>query len=487
MGGIFGLCSHGECASDLFFGTDYHSHLGVRRGGMAVFDGKYYARAIHNIENSPFRTKFETDILEMRGHVGIGCISDSDPQPVIINSRIGTLAVVTVGRINNKDELAGQLISEDNAYFTEMSGGSINDTELVASLICRKDNIPEGIKYAQSRIEGSMTMIIAADGGLYAARDKWGRTPLFIGKRDNGESGYCASLESFAYINLGYRTCHELGPGETVFLTADKMTPVYEPLKEMKMCTFLWLYYGFPTSDYEGVNAEVMRYKCGQSLADQDIANGTDVGADFIAGVPDSGTAHAIGYANESKIPFARPLIKYTPTWPRSFTPKDQSVRDLIAKMKLIPISALIKDKKLVFVEDSIVRGTQLRGLMDDLFSFGAKELHGRIGCPPILYGCKYLNFTRSSRENETISRQAIKRLEGSDSVDENLIAEYADPETKRYRNMVEDIRKSLNFTTLEYHTMDGTLGSVGIDKCKLCTYCWNGKENGNAVCRGGH
>ena len=477
MGGVFGVCSNSECVMDLFFGTDYHSHLGANRGGMAVFNGKHYTRNIHNIENSPFRTKFEADVSEMKGSVGIGCISDSNPQPIITSSRIGTLAVVTVGRINNKDELAGQLISEDNACFTEMSGGSINDTELVASLICRKDNIPDGIKYAQSKIEGSMTMLVSADGGLYAARDRWGRTPLSIGKKDNGSSGYCASLESFAYINLGYKACHELGPGEVVFLTPDKMSIVSGPLDDMKMCVFLWMYYGFPTSDYEGINVEEMRYKCGKSLAKQDIANGLATTADYIAGIPDSGTPHAIGYANESKIPFARPLIKYTPTWPRSFTPMEQSIRDLIARMKLVPISALIQNKKLLFVEDSIVRGTQMRGLMDYLFSYGAKELHVRIACPPILYNCKYLNFTRSSIENDTISRQAIIRLEGADSIDESYAAEYADPESKKYRDMVEDIRKNLNLTTLEYHSLDGMLGSVGIDNCKLCTYCWNGIE----------
>ena len=476
MGGIFGVCSHDECVTDLFFGIDYHSHLGTRRGGMAVFDGKRYNRAIHNIENSPFRMKFESDISEMNGLIGIGCISDSDPQPIIINSRAGTFAVVTVGRINNRVELAKQLISEDNAYFTEMSSGNINDTELVAALICRKANIPDGIKYAQSKIYGSMTMLVSADGGIYAARDKLGRTPLSVGKKDNGEDGYCASMESFAYINLGYRACHELGPGEVVFITADKIIPVFKPLNKMKMCTFLWMYYGFPTSDYEGVNVEEMRYKCGRSLAEQDAKNDTAVEADYVAGLPDSGTPHAIGYANHSQIPFARPLIKYTPTWPRSFTPREQSMRSLIARMKLVPIGSLIQDKKLIFIDDSIVRGTQTRGLMDCLYSYGAKELHVRIACPPILYDCKYLNFTRSATENDMISRQAIARLEGTDSISDALLAQYTDPNSQKYRNMVEDIRKSLNFTTLAYHSLDGTLSSTGIDKCKLCTYCWNGK-----------
>jgi amidophosphoribosyltransferase len=477
MGGIFGLCSHNECATELFFGTDYHSHLGIRRGGMAVFDGKQYVRAIHNIENSPFRTKFESDLNEMKGSIGIGCISDSNPQPIIINSRIGTFALVTVGRINNKAELANRLISKHNAHFTEITGGGINETELVASLICRKDSIPEGIRYAQDKIDGSMTMLISGDGGLYAARDKYGRLPLSIGKKVNGDSGYCASLESFAYINLGYTAHHELGPAEVVFITADEMKQIYKPRAEMKMCTFLWTYYGFPTSEYEGVNVEEMRYRCGRSLAKQDKLTSRAAAADYIAGVPDSGTPHAIGYATETQIPFARPLIKYTPTWPRSFTPKEQHIRNLIARMKLVPISALIKDKRLLFVDDSIVRGTQLRGVMQALLSYGAKELHGRISCPPVLFNCKYLNFTRSQAEDEIIARRAISKLDGVDKTDAEHIAKYFEHDAPPYRAMVEDIRKKLKFSTLEYHSLDNLLGSVGIEKCKLCTYCWNGEE----------
>ena len=477
MGGIFGLCSDRECVMDLFFGIDYHSHLGNRRGGMAVYDGEHYTRAIHNIENSPFRTKFESDLEEMKGHIGIGCISDSNPQPIILNSRIGTIAVVTVGKINNRKELIRQLIEENNTYFTEMSHGDVNDTELVAALITRKDTVPEGILYAQSKIEGSMTMLVAADNGLYAARDKFGRTPMFIGKKCDGTNGFCASFESFAYVNLGYQTHHALGPGEVVFITADSMTTVFEPLEEMKMCTFLWLYYGFPTSDYEGVNVEEMRYHCGEGMAKEDIANGTAPEVDSVAGIPDSGTPHAIGYANQSKIPFARPLIKYTPTWPRSFTPKDQSVRNLIAKMKLVPIDAMIKDKKLMLIDDSIVRGTQMRGMMDELFDLGAKELHGRISCPPILFACKYLNFTRSKNENENIARRVILKLEGTDTLTDEQIRPYTEYGSKEYRAMVEEIRKELNFTSLEYHSLDSMCDAVGIDKCKLCTYCWNGKE----------
>ncbi len=477
MGGIFGVCMEGECVTDLFFGTDYHSHLGTRRGGMAVFDGKRYNRAIHNIENSPFRTKFEDDLYEMKGHMGIGCISDDRPQPIVLNTGLGTIAVVTVGRINNKAALTKELIEDRGAYFTEMSDGDINDTELVASLICSCGSVPEGIKHAQDKIEGSMTMLVSADGGIYAARDRYGRTPLLIGKKQDGVNGYCASLESFAYINLGYRTHYALGPGEVVFITPDSMTVVAEARKQLKMCTFLWLYYGFTASDYEGVNVEEMRNRCGRSMAEQDIENKTTVDADYVAGIPDSGTPHAIGYANRSGIPFARPLLKYTSTWPRSFTPKDQSKRNLIARMKLTPADALIKDKKLLLIDDSIVRGTQLRGMMDMLLSYGAKELHGRISCPPLLYNCKYLNFTRSSKESENIARQAIMKLEGTDTVTDEQISEYTEFGSAKYLNMVEDIRIKLNFNTLCYHSLDGMLGCVGIDKCKLCTYCWTGRE----------
>ena len=469
MGGVFGVCSENECVTDLFFGTDYHSHLGTRRGGMAVFDGRHFTRAIHNIENAPFRTKFEPDIQEMSGCAGIGCISDNDPQPIILHSRIGTFAVVTVGRINNKKELAEQLISSDNAYFSELSGGRINETELVASLICRRGNIADGITYAQSVIEGSVTMLVCAQGGIYAARDRLGRTPLSIGRK---EDGHCVSFESFAYINLGYRACYELGPGEVVFVTADKITPVTKPGSEMRMCAFLWVYYGYPTSDYEGANVEEARYRCGRALADQEEKN---LKIDYVAGVPDSGTAHAIGYANRSGVPFARPLIKYTPTWPRSFTPQDQSLRALIARMKLVPIHSIIEGKRLLLVEDSIVRGTQFRGLTDFLYACGAKELHVRPACPPLLYGCKYLYFTRSKGEDELIARQAIQALEGGRG--ETHIGEYACFGSKRYHGMVETIGNMLNMTTLEYLSLDSLLDCVGIDKCKLCTYCWNGVE----------
>jgi amidophosphoribosyltransferase len=380
--------------------------------------------------------------------------------------------VVTVGRINNRKQLAELLISDDNAYFTEMSGGRINDTELVASLICRKDNIVDGIAHAQSMIDGSMTMLVCADGGIYAARDRLGRTPLSIGSKDDG---HCISFESFAYINLGYHTCYELGPGEVVFVTADKTTTLLRKGDEMRMCSFLWTYYGYPTSDYEGIKVEEMSYRCGSNLAEQKKITGTDSDVDYIAGIPDSGIAHAVGYANRSGIPFARPLIKYTPTWPRSFTPQEQSIRNLIARMKQVPIHSLIRDKKLLFVEDSIVRGTQMRGMTDFLYTFGAREMHVRASCPPIMYGCKYLNFTRSTSENELITRQTINALEGASG--EKHLPDYADCCSQRYKNMVESIRKGFNMTTLGYHSLDRLMDSLGIERCKLCTYCWDGRE----------
>jgi len=470
MGGIFGVASKNKCVTDLFFGTDYHSHLGTRRGGMATHDGRHFNRAIHNIENSPFRTKFEGDIPELKGNTGVGCISDRDPQPMVLHTKIGAFAIVTVGRINNKDRLIEGLLSGGNAYFSELSGGRINDTELVAALICQKDSIAEGIAHAQRVIEGSMTMLVCAEGGIYAARDRLGRTPLSIGKK---EDGHCISFESFAYINLGYQSCYELGPGEIVFVTADKVTPVAKPDGGMRMCTFLWVYYGYPTSDYEGANVEETRYRCGRALASQDGYTGSDL--DYVAGVPDSGTAHAIGYANSSGIPFARPLIKYTPTWPRSFMPREQSMRDLIARMKLVPIHSLIENKRLLLVEDSIVRGTQMRGTTDFLYDCGAKELHVRPACPPLLYGCKYLNFTRSKGEEELITRQVIQALEGEQG--KAYLEEYAAFSSPRYRRMVDRIGELLNLTTLEYLSLDSLLDSVGIDRCKLCTYCWNGVE----------
>jgi amidophosphoribosyltransferase len=467
MGGFFGVASKENCIFDLFFGTDYHSHLGTRRAGMAVYDKENgFDRAIHNIENAPFRTKFDKDANTMQGNLGIGCISDYEPQPLIVRSHHGTYAITTVGKINNKDELVKELFDDGHGHFLEMSGGDINATELVAAIINRKDHLVEGIRYAQERIEGSMTMLLMTPKGIYAARDRYGRTPVAVGRK---EGAYCVSFESFAYLNLGYQTERELGPGEIVAVTPEGVQTLASPGKEMKICTFLWIYYGYPSSSYEGISVERMRYNCGAMLAKRD-----DAKPDIVAGVPDSGTAHAIGYANASGIPFSRPFIKYTPTWPRSFMPTIQSQRNLIAKMKLIPVHDLIKDRSLLLIDDSIVRGTQLRETTEFLYQSGAKEVHIRPACPPLLYGCKYLNFSRSTSEMELITRRVIEEMEGNRYP--NLSA-YADPESTQYRDMLESIRKKLNFTSLRYHRLDDMIESVGIDKCKLCTYCWDGRE----------
>lgn len=471
MGGLFGAVTKGDCVFDLFFGTDYHSHLGTRRGGMAVYDReKGFQRSIHNIENSPFRTKFEKDVNEMSGFSGIGCISDSEPQPLIVRSHLGNFAITTVGRINNVDQLIKLCFDKGYTHFLEMSGGDVNPTELVASLITQKDSIPEGIRYAQTLIDGSMTMLVLTTEGIYAARDRLGRTPVVIGKKADA---FCASFESFAYLNLGYTDYRELGPSEVVFITADSCETVLPASDKMKICTFLWVYYGYTTSSYEGVNVEQMRYNCGAMLAKRD----TDVKPDIVAGVPDSGTAHAIGYANKSGIPFARPFIKYTPTWPRSFMPTIQSKRNLIAKMKLIPIDALIRGKKLLLIDDSIVRGTQLRETTEFLYQSGAKEVHIRPACPPIMYGCKYLNFSRSTSEMDLIARRVILKLEGSEEAANAKLSLYSDPNTAEYANMVEEIRKEMNFTSLRFHRLDDLLESIGIPAENLCTYCWDGKE----------
>lgn len=467
MGGIFGVASKSDCVFDLFFGIDYHSHLGTKRGGMAVYGEDGFERAIHNIENSPFRTKFENDIEKMSGSLGIGCISDNEPQPLMVRSHLGNFAITTVGRINNMDELIVASFKEGTTHFLEMSGGDVNPTELVASIINRKDSIVEGIKYAQEIIDGSMTMLILTPEGLYAARDRMGRTPLVIGKK---EGAFCASFESFAYLNLGYTNYKELGPAEIVYITPESCETVSGPQKEMKICSFLWVYYGYPSSSYEGVNVEKMRYNCGEMLAARD-----NVKTDLVAGVPDSGTAHAIGYANYSGIPFARPFIKYTPTWPRSFMPQNQSKRNLIAKMKLIPVDALIRNNKLLLIDDSIVRGTQMRETTEFLYQSGAKEVHIRPACPPLLFGCKYLNFSRSKSELDLITRRVIARREGENA--ENSLNSYADPESSNYKEMLEEICKELKFTSLRYHRLDDMIASIGIEPCKLCTYCWNGKE----------
>ncbi len=467
MGGFFGVASKTDCVFDLFFGTDYHSHLGTRRGGMAVYGEGGYERSIHNIENSPFRTKFEKDVNMMKGNIGIGCISDFEPQPLIVRSHHGTYAITTVGKINNSEEIVSQIFQSGNPHFLEMSGGDINPTELVAAIINQKEHLVEGIRYAQEIIDGSMTLLLMTPKGIYAARDRMGRTPVSIGQK---EGAFCASFESFAYLNLGYTEYKELGSGEIVVITPEGVQTLRESSSDMKICTFLWVYYGYPSSSYEGVSVEKMRYRCGDLLAQRD-----QVRPDIVAGVPDSGTAHAIGYANRSGIPFSRPFIKYTPTWPRSFMPTMQSQRDLIAKMKLIPVHDLIKGKSLLLIDDSIVRGTQLRETTEFLYQSGAKEVHIRPACPPLLFGCKYLNFSRSTSEMDLITRRVIAEAEGEHA--KGVLSEYANPESDRYHYMLDQIRAKLNFTSLRYHRLDDMIKSVGISPCQLCTYCWSGKE----------
>ena len=468
MGGFFGVASQQDCVFDLFFGIDYHSHLGTRRGGMCVLGEDGFERAIHNIENSPFRTKFDKDVQEMKGTYGIGCISDYEPQPLLIRSHHGTYALCTVGKIDNTEEVTQLVLDQGNVHFQEMTTGEINATELVAALINCKANLIEGITYAQEVIKGSMSILLLNRAGIYAARDKYGRTPIEIGKKVDG---FCVSFENFAYKNLGYSDYKELGPGEVVVVTPQNCVTMVDPGKEMKICTFLWVYYGYPASSYEGISVEKMRYNCGERMARRD-----NVKPDIVAGVPGSVIAHAVGYANESGIPFSRPFIKYTPTWPRSFMPTIQSKRNLIAKMKLLAVDDLIKDKSLLLIDDSIVRGTQLRETTEFLYQSGAKEVHIRPACPPLLYGCKYLNFSRSTSEMDLITRRVIARLENGNVTDE-ILEEYADPESEKYERMVEEIRKELNFTSLRFNRLDDMLESTGVEPCKLCTYCWNGKE----------
>ncbi len=469
MGGFFGVVSKEDCLFDLFFGTDYHSHLGTRRGGMAVYGKNGFNRAIHNIENSPFRTKFDKDMKEMEGTMGIGCISDYEPQPLIVRSHHGTYAITTVSKINNTDAIVDKLFDDGNSHFLEMSGGDINPTELVAAIINQKENIIDGINYALELIDGSLTLMVLTPKGIYGARDRLGRTPMSIGKK---KDAYCLTFEDFAYRNLGYEDYKELGPGEIVIVDHDGVKTLSAPGKDMKICTFLWVYYGYPSSSYEGISVEQMRYNCGKCLAERD-----NVKPDIVAGVPDSGTAHAVGYSNASGIPFSRPFIKYTPTWPRSFMPTIQSKRDLIARMKLLPVHDLIKGKSLLLIDDSIVRGTQLRETTEFLYQSGAKEVHIRPACPPLLYGCKYLNFSRSTSEMDLITRRVIARLEGTEDVSDETLKEYANPESEKYEQMLEEIRKELNFTSLRYNRLDDMLASVGIPEEKLCTYCWDGRE----------
>lgn len=468
MGGFFGVASKEDCVFDLFFGVDYHSHLGTRRGGMAVYGENGFDRAIHNIENAPFRTKFDKDMQEMKGYFGIGCISDYEPQPLIVRSHHGTYALTTVSKINNERELQQSLFDRGHSHFLEMSGGDINATELVAALINQKDNLIEGINYALEVIDGSLSLLLMNEHGIYAARDRRGRTPIVIGKKNGA---FCASFENFAYKNLGYSNYKELGAGEIVVMTPDNCVTLQQPGEDKKVCTFLWVYYGYPASSYEGTSVEEMRYRCGAKMAERD-----NVKPDIVAGVPDSGTAHAVGYANQSGVPFSRPFIKYTPTWPRSFMPTVQSQRDMIAKMKMLAVEDLIRDKSLLLIDDSIVRGTQLRETTEFLYENGAKEVHIRPACPPLVYGCKYLNFSRSSSEMELITRRVIQRLENGNVTDE-VLQEYTDPDSEKYETMVEEIRKELHFTSLRFNRLDDMLESIDLDNCKLCTYCWNGQE----------
>lgn len=468
MSGFFGVASKDNCIFDLYFGTDYHSHLGTRRAGMAVYgEDTGFSKSIHSIENTPFRTKFDKELNDLPGTMGIGCISDYEAQPILVRSHHGSFAITTVSKINNADELVREIV-DDGTHFFEMSNGEINATELVAALINRKENLIEGIRYALDVVEGSLSMLVLTPKGIYAARDKYGRTPVILGKKDGAR---CACFESYSYLNLGYNDDRELGPGEIVVFDADSVKTLVNPGKKMKVCTFLWVYYGYPSAVYEGVNVEEMRYHCGANMAKRD-----NVKADVVAGVPDSGTAHAVGYANESEIPFSRPFIKYTPTWPRSFMPTIQTKRNLIARMKLLPVHQLIKDKSLLLIDDSIVRGTQLRETTEFLYESGAKEVHIRPACPPLLYGCKYLNFSRSGSEMELITRAVIQEIEGDDVSDE-VLKEYADPDSEKYEHMVEGIRKKLNFTSLRFNRLDDMLDAVGLPAENLCTYCWNGEE----------
>ena len=470
MGGFFGVVSKNDAISDVFFGTDYHSHLGTRRAGMAAYDKEIgLQREIHNIQNSPFRTKFDDVFVEMQGTSAIGCISDYDPQPLIIHSALGTYAIIVIGLINNSKELVNKYLTSTGGHFNAMTGGRINSTELLAALINLKPSFEEGITFAQNEIDGTASVVILKnDGKIIAARDKLGRIPVNVGKNDDG---YCVSFESFACNKVGYGLEKELGPGEIVELTSSSMTVLKKPGNEMRICSFLWSYYGFPTSTYEGVNVEVMRYRNGAIMAEND----EKLDLDYVGGVPDSGTPHAIGYASKCGTPFARAFIKYTPTWARSFTPTHQKERERVAKMKQIPVSELIKDKKLLFVDDSIVRGTQLKKTVDFLYENGAKEVHIRSACPPIMYSCKYLNFTRATNDLELVARRTIMELEGEEGF--NHIDEYSDAKTERGINLRKTICEKMNFASLEFQSLEGIIEAIGLEPDKLCTYCWNGKE----------
>ena len=473
MGGFFGAISRRDCVLDVFFGTDYHSHLGTRRGGMAIYDpATGFQRQIHNIENTPFRTKFESDLTEFHGCSGIGCISDTDPQPLLVRSLLGLYAITTVGIINNADALVEKYFSHHGHQFMAQSNGKVNESELIAALINQADSLVDGIRHAQDLIDGSATILLLTPDGIIAARDKLGRLPVLIGRN---EDGCCVSFESFAYQKLGYQTAYELGPREIVKITADGCESLSPAGEQMRICAFLWTYYGYPNSNYEGVNVEVMRYRNGEIMARDEVARGMLPKVDYVAGVPDSGVPHAIGFANRSGKPFARPFVKYTPTWPRSFMPTSQDVRNQVAKMKQIPVPELIEGKKLLFVDDSIVRGTQLRETVEFLYASGAAEVHMRSACPPIMYGCKYLNFSRSNSDMDLLSRRTIQELEGDEG--QQHLEEYADASTERGQCLLKTICQQLVFDSLGYQSLEGLLEAIGIDREKICTYCWTGRE----------
>jgi len=474
MGGFFGAVTRKNCIYDVFFGVDYHSHLGTRRGGMAFFDtDRGFQRQIHNIENTPFRTKFEGDLAKFSGHIGIGCISDTDPQPLLVRSHLGMFAISTVGIINNAEALVEETFSGPGHQFMAMSSGKVNTTELTAALINQKESIVDGIRHAQERIDGSSTMLIMQKDCIIAARDRVGRLPVHVGQ---SEDGCCVSFESFAYHKLGYEDCYELGPGEIVKITPEGVEQLSPPGEKLKICAFLWAYYGYPNSNYEGKNVEVMRCRNGEIMARNEAENGTLPEVDCVAGIPDSGVPHAIGYANYSHKPYARPFVKYTPTWARSFMPQNQEIRKKVAEMKQIPVPELIEGKKLLFVDDSIVRGTQLRETVDFLYESGAKEVHMRSACPPIMYGCKYLNFSSSNSEMELLARKTIQKLEGDEG--SKHIREYADSSTPRGKCMLKAICEEMGFDSLGYQSLDGLLEAIGLEREKVCTYCWNGRED---------
>ena len=475
MGGFFGITSKQDCILDVYFGTDYHSHLGTRRGGLASYDPEIgFQREIHNIENAPFRTKFEGITGKMHGIAAIGCISDTDPQPLLFRSVSGTYAISSIGIINNMDEIIDLVLRGAHGHLEAKTGGKINQTELIAALISEKDDLVSGIRYAQEMIDGTASILILKEGGsIIAARDKMGRLPITIGL---GENSAAVSFESFALAKMGYEDLRDLGPGEIAEVTPDGVTQLAEPGKEMKICAFLWSYYGYPTTTYEEVNVEIMRYRNGRTLAKNDMEKGFDISdIDYVGGVPDSGTPHAIGYSNETHLPFARAFIKYTPTWARSFMPTTQAERNKVAKMKQIPVIELIKDKNLLFVDDSIVRGTQLRETVDFLYANGAKAVHMRSACPPIMYACKYLNFSRNNSDMDLLSRRVIVELEGEEGLEH--LEEYADGSTERGKKFRETIARQMGFETLEFQSLEGVTDAIGIDRCKLCTYCWNGQE----------